>query len=164
MDIETFSKNHIDTMINKNKENKWRFTCFYGELNTHKRHESWVKLRALKNRGSSPWLCVRDFNEITRQSEKQGVRSRRNNQMQSLWIALDECGFMDLEFVRFPFTWHKHFAEFTVQERLDRSLATNEWFLMFLGTKVHHLDVTTFDHKALWIAASKKLYTSNKCG
>ena len=70
LDIETFSINHIDTTINKNKENEWRFTGFYGEPETHKRHESWAKLRSLKNRGSSPWLCAGDFNEITRQSEK----------------------------------------------------------------------------------------------
>ena len=62
---------------------------------------------------------------------------------------MDECGFMDLKFAGFPFTWHKHYPDFTVWERLDRSLATNEWFLMFPGTKVHHLDVTTSDHKAL---------------
>jgi len=69
----------------------------------------------LKNQGSSPWLCVGDFNEITRQSEKQGGQSSRpHNQIQSFRDALDECGFMDLEFVGFPFTWHKRFAEFTV--------------------------------------------------
>ena len=58
---------------------------------------------------------------------------------------------MDLKFVGFPFTWHKNYPDFTVRERLDRSLATNEWFLMFPGTKVHYLNVTTSDHKALWI-------------
>ena len=40
LDIEAFSLNHTDTTINKNKENEWRFTGFYGELDTHKRHES----------------------------------------------------------------------------------------------------------------------------
>ena len=52
LDIETFSINHIDTTINKNKENEWRFTGFYGEPETHKRHESWAKLRSLKK----PWI------------------------------------------------------------------------------------------------------------
>ena len=152
LDIETFSSNHTDTTINKNKENEWRFTGFYGELETHKRHESWTKLRSLKNCGSSPWLCAGNFNEITRQSEKQGRRSRPHNKMQPFKDVMDECGFMDLKIVGFPFTWHKHYLDFTVCERLDRSLATNEWFLMFPGIKVHHLDVTTSDHKALWIS------------
>jgi len=30
-------------------------------------------------------------------------------------------------------------------------LATNEWFSMFLGTKVQHLDTTALDYKPIWI-------------
>ena len=37
---ETFSPNHIDSTINKNKEDEWRFTAFYGKLDTRFRHES----------------------------------------------------------------------------------------------------------------------------
>ena len=44
LEIETYSKNHIDTTINKNTEKEWWFTGFYGEPDTHKRHESWTKL------------------------------------------------------------------------------------------------------------------------
>lgn len=32
--IEGFKKNHIDAIINKNKECEWRFTGFYGEPDT----------------------------------------------------------------------------------------------------------------------------------
>lgn len=32
--VETFSKNHIDTTIKKNIEEEWRFTGFYGKLDT----------------------------------------------------------------------------------------------------------------------------------
>ena len=70
LDIETFSPNRIDTTINKNQEDEWRFTEFYGEPDTQKRNESWTKLRQLKRRSSSPWLCAEDFNEITQQSKK----------------------------------------------------------------------------------------------
>ena len=64
LDVEKYSKNYIDTIIDKGKENAWRFTGFYGELDTNKRHEAWSKLGALKNYGPLPWLCARDFNEI----------------------------------------------------------------------------------------------------
>ena len=47
LDIETFSPNHIDSMINKNQVNEWRFTGFYGEPETQKRTESWAKLQQL---------------------------------------------------------------------------------------------------------------------
>ena len=49
------------------------------------------------------------------------------------------------------FTWHKHFNNFTIWERLDRAMATNEWFSLFSNTQVHHIDVTTSNHKPLLI-------------
>ncbi|KAL0014054.1 hypothetical protein SO802_001123 [Lithocarpus litseifolius] len=82
LDVQTFSKYHIDAKINQNTDEEWRFTDFYGEPDTNKRHEAWNKLRRLRNRGSSTWICAGDFNEITRQSEKIGGRGRPHNQMQ----------------------------------------------------------------------------------
>jgi len=58
---------------------------------------------------------------------------------------------MDMGFVGSPFTWHKYYADYTVWERLDRAVATNDWISIFSRTKIQHLDVTTSDHKALWI-------------
>lgn len=40
LEVQTSSKNHIDTTINKNSNDEWRFTSFYGEADTQKRHES----------------------------------------------------------------------------------------------------------------------------
>ena len=149
--VETFLENHIDSTINKNKEGQWRFIGFYGEPDTQKRHEAWGRLRRLKLRGKAPWLCASDFNEVTKQSEKIGGRIRPHGQMQAFRDILDECGFMDLGFVGPMFTWIKHFENYTVWERLDRAIATNDWFSMFLDTKVYHLNVTAFDHKAILI-------------
>ena len=155
LSVETFSPNHIDSTINKGKDNEWRFTAFYGEPDARFRYESWAKLRTLKSRSSSPWICAGDFIEITRQSKKLGGRTRLHNQMQPFREVLDDYGFMDMGFVGAPFTWHKHYADYTVWERLDRAVATNDWFSMFSETKIHHLDVTTSDHKALWIVPEK---------
>jgi len=38
-----------------------------------------------------------------------------------------------------------------VWERLDKVVATTDWFSLFPDTRVYHLDVTTSDHKTLWI-------------
>ena len=68
--------------------------------------------------------------------------------MQGFRDVLDECGFMDFGFVGPMFTWYKHFETYTVWERLDRVVATNDWFSKFLDTKVYHLDATTSDHNS----------------
>lgn len=70
--VKGFDKNYIDTIINKNKDNEWRFTRFYGELDTQKRIESWNFLRTLQRKSQSPWLCAGDFNELVRVEEKLG--------------------------------------------------------------------------------------------
>ena len=45
--VEGFDKNHIDAIVNKNKEHEWRFTGFYGEPDTHRIIESWDLLQNL---------------------------------------------------------------------------------------------------------------------
>ena len=62
--VETFSKYHIDAIINKGKADAWRMTSFYGEPMTQRRTESWSTLHQLNSRFSLPWLCARDFNEL----------------------------------------------------------------------------------------------------
>ena len=74
--LGTFSPNHIDGILNKGKEDEWRFTGFYGEPETQNHHLSWTCLRRLKNRNSIPWLCAGDFNEITRSHEKKGGETK----------------------------------------------------------------------------------------
>ena len=79
--VDTFFKNHIDYIINKGREDEWCFTGFYGEPVSHKRYESWNRLRQLPKKINLPWLCVGDFNEILRSSEKLGGSNRSQVQM-----------------------------------------------------------------------------------
>ena len=52
--VETSSKNHIDCIIRGGNEGAWRFTGFYDEPITHKRHESWSLLCQLNNQFDLP--------------------------------------------------------------------------------------------------------------
>ena len=78
---------------------EWRFTRFYGELETYRRIEAWNKLKGLNSRPNIPQLCAGDFNEITKQDETFGGALRNHNQMQSFKDVINECGFIDLGFV-----------------------------------------------------------------
>ncbi|XP_023891996.2 uncharacterized protein LOC112003995 [Quercus suber] len=149
------SKYYIHAVINKDLDNEWRLTGFYGEPETARRTEAWDKLRYLNSQSNTPWLCIGDFNEITRQDEKVGGRIRPHNQMQLFSEVIDECGFMDLGYVGPKFTWARHFENgSSIWERLDRGLATNSWFLKFPGTKVHHLRCDSSNHIPLHIIFS----------
>lgn len=87
--IVGFDKNHINAIINKNKEHEWRFIGFYGEPDTHRRIESWDLLRNLNRKFNISWLCAGDFNELIRSDEKLGGNRRSHGQMQLFRGAID---------------------------------------------------------------------------
>ena len=151
--VDTFPPNHIDAIVNKGKEEEWRFTGFYGEPDTRNHHVSWATLRRLKAKHSLPWICVGDFNEIIRAQEKMGGRLRPFKQMQDFRDVLDECGFRDLGFVGGKFTWCNGQKDgYTIWERLDRAVAiTIDWLEKFSDTKVVHLECGSSDHKPIVI-------------
>ena len=103
--VDTYSLNHIDAVVNKGKEEEWRFTAFYGEFNTNNHHISLATLRRLNSKHSLPWLCVGDFNEIIRAHKKLGGRPKPSRQMEVFRDVLDKCGFQDLGFSGNKFTW-----------------------------------------------------------
>ena len=152
LNVETSSKNHIDCIIDKGKEDAWRFTGFYGEPITHKRHESWDLLRHLKSQFLLPWVCAGDYNEIVRGLEKKGGANRSHAQMQLFRDALDACEFVDMGYSGCQFTWKNFFRDGnSIWKRLDRSLANNEWLARFGGSKVVHLNCSNSDHSPLLI-------------
>lgn len=111
--------------MNKGKEDEWRFIGFYGEPNTNIRHESWAKLRRLKNKYSILWVCMGNFNKIAKAHEKLGGRPRPVRQMEAFRDVLDECGFKYLGFVGGKYTWCRCQGENnTIWERLNRAVAT----------------------------------------
>ena len=69
VDVIDSHRYFIDTVIDGNTANAWRFTGFYGESETHRRSEAWSKLRSLNSRMNIPWICGGDFNEIVRKEE-----------------------------------------------------------------------------------------------
>ena len=107
--VESSSQNHIDALIDKGKDNVWRFTGFYGVLETHLRFESWDLLRSLHRQFAVPWLYAGNFNELLKSHEKLGGCLRPYGQMERFREAPDECGLLDLGFVSNKFTWLKNY-------------------------------------------------------
>ena len=70
--VDSFSRFHIDAIIQGGSREAWRFTGFYGEPNTNEREEAWNMLRMLHSKPHLPWVCMGDFNEILLSEEKRG--------------------------------------------------------------------------------------------
>lgn len=70
--VLSYSKNHIDVIVQVRDWSKFRLTDFYGEPDRTKRHESWNLIRSLKTQSSLPWCLVGDMNNIVKQEDKRG--------------------------------------------------------------------------------------------
>lgn len=80
--LRSFSFNHIDVTIESDGSAPcWRFTGFYGEPATSKRHIEWNLLRKLGDQTRLPWCCMGDFDEILSFNEKEGGANRPSAQI-----------------------------------------------------------------------------------
>lgn len=92
------------------QEASWRFTGFYGESRRELWHRSWDLLKLLQTRGTLPWFCAGDFNEILDPGEQFGGLVRSERQMDGFRDAVEVCGFADLGYVGLPWTWINRLA------------------------------------------------------
>ncbi|KAG8489752.1 hypothetical protein CXB51_017987 [Gossypium anomalum] len=70
VNLQSFSKNHIDVGIKEEENSRWRFTGFYGAPEVRNKSMTWELLRRLRRDNSLPWLVGGDFNEILFAHEK----------------------------------------------------------------------------------------------
>ena len=139
---------------------RWHLTGFYGNPETTRRPESWAKLKHLKGVAALPWLVIRDFNELTSLSEKEGGGERPRQQMDNFIDVINFCDLKDIGFVGPRFTWIYQKADGTqIRERLDRALATAKWLELFPAAKLYHQSTSASDHSMLllrMVAGSKR--------
>ena len=164
--IRTFSPHHIDAVVNPRVDDAWRFTGFYGAPEVVNREDSWAVLRHLASQFDMPWICLGDFNEITRLGEKSGGPIRSERQMQQFRDCLDFCGLKDLGFSGLLYTWcNRRFEGNVVWVRLDRAVASPEWVLKFPAARLYHLSGLSSDHKPIWLVSDdirKRFFRPNK--
>ncbi|KAG8486225.1 hypothetical protein CXB51_019620 [Gossypium anomalum] len=80
--IQTYSSNHIDSMIHMENENPICFMRFYGNINPNKRQCSWNMLRRV---GKSA------------KEKKRGGRRKQNTFMKDFCEVVNELSMVDLK-------------------------------------------------------------------
>ncbi|XP_020238991.1 uncharacterized protein LOC109818021 [Cajanus cajan] len=103
----------------------------------------WGDLCRLAISIDGPWHLMGDFNAVLRQHERSGGSSnaciRGDNAFKDF---VNRCQLMDIGYNGSPFTWRRG----SVFERLDRSLASYEWRIMFPDAFLTHLNPLKSDH------------------
>ena len=158
LDVQTYLQTHIDALMEGETDaGWWHFTGFYGNLDTSKRSESWIKLKQLSHKSSLPWLVIGDFNELTGMSEKEGGSSKPLQQMMNFMETIDYCRLKNIGFMVPCFTWLYQRRDGTqILKRLDRALATNEWTNKFPMARLYHLTSAASDHSPLLLRFTNK--------
>ena len=59
--VDSFSKYHIDVVVNDGSTEVWCFTGFYDELDMNEREEAWCMLYILHEKLHLPWCCMGDI-------------------------------------------------------------------------------------------------------
>lgn len=151
VELKSYARNHIDAIVTDSKLSlKWRITGFYGNLDINHIKESWNLLQLLNNQYQMSWAYLGDFNEILYASEKSSGPERSQQQMDGFRRAVNACGFHDLGFEGFEFTWcNCRTGDGRILLRLDRVFATLEWRQHYSQARLIHVVDSTSDHSAL---------------
>ena len=144
--VDSFSKFHIDAIVNSGSKEAWRLTGFYGEPDRDRREEGWNMLRMLRSRSELPWCCFGDFNELLKVGDKRGGAPWSHNQMQQFKDVLDHYGFVNLGFSGPAFTWRGRRRGEWIWERLDRGVVNYDWLEKFPTGRIRNLPCITSDH------------------
>ena len=149
LSLRWLGRMHIDVTIEEVDGYKWRLTGIYGEPRPDHREETWRLLRTLHQQEKLPWVCIRDFNEILYNFEKQGGVPRAHSQMDRFHDALNFCNLNDLGFEGDVFTWRNNNFRLDgyIRERLDRAVANPQWCMRFPGYKVRNGCPEHSDHR-----------------
>ncbi|KAI9187217.1 hypothetical protein LWI28_025643 [Acer negundo] len=155
--VQSFSSSHIDSFVVDSRDNRWRFSGFYGSSKSAERHHSWSLLRRLSDLFNMPWLCCGDFNEISSASEKKCGNAKMYSVLSAFHETLNFCEFRDLGFKGTPFTWwNRCGGNNAIFERLDIGLGTLSWCELFQNHSVRHLPYWGSDHRPLLIKFDSK--------
>ena len=145
--VEWHQPSHRRTYQNSDKSKNWWRLALHRILQSTKvanQEDSWSVLRHLASQLDLPWVCVSDFNEITKVEEKFGGAILPEKQMQD---------FRDCQVLRGKF-WYSQIEYEVAKPKLDYGLL--RWcpkafdVMSSLSNKKQRLHLTKTATKAQW--------------
>lgn len=110
VDVKSYSKHHINAIVQNKEGSLWRCTRVYGHPKTEEKKHTWELIRRLSGLSSLglsslPYLCIGDLNEILHLNEKIRGNERIVDLITNFREAIQDSAFVDLGYKRYPFTW-----------------------------------------------------------
>lgn len=105
--IQSYSKHHIDAIVEVQGEHKFRLTGIYGEPDRVKRKETWDLIRTLRNQSYLPWCLIGDMNNVVRQEDKRAGRLYPTWLIEDFRKVLEDCDLNDMDIEGYPYTWER---------------------------------------------------------
>ncbi|TYH10967.1 hypothetical protein ES288_A07G221000v1 [Gossypium darwinii] len=150
VEVQTYSSNHIDSIIKLENDNPIRFTGFYGNAKPNKRQCSWNMLRRVGQSVTEKWIIGGDFNAILDNAENEGGRRKPRVLMEDFREVVDELSMVDLQTDNGWFTWvNNRDGTALVKERLDRFLMSANDVARFPFMETNVIRQSTSDHDAI---------------
>ena len=106
----------------------------------------WERLSPMNMLIDVPWCLMGDFNELTTQNHKLGGAIPNATRYSRLSKLLTTINAEVLPVSGNIFTWKKRIHTHLVYERLDRTLARNDWTNIYLNAIELHEVFTCLDH------------------
>ena len=76
--------------------------------------------------------------------------------MEDFWVALEDCGLVDLGFSGHKFTWtNRRPGSAHTKQRLDRATANRVWMEKFPASSMSHLFSHASDHLPILLKTMK---------
>ena len=156
--LRDFSKKIIYVKVQLPGFPPWRLTCFYGFPERNRRKDSWQLLKWLKGCSSLPWCCIGDFNNFLAQSEKRGGSRYLHGLIYGFREAICFGSLREVMMKGYPYTWECSRGTPTwTEEELDRTLASDDWHSLFLGSYVLNEDPSPSDDSTLLLCTTQRV-------
>ena len=122
----------------------WWITVVYGPQHDDEKVEFLNELLQFREANHGPWLLCGDFNMIYQAEDKNNDRLDRRN-MRRFRAFINTAHLQEIALVGRRFTWSSE-RERPTLERLDRFLASVDWFVAFPYHCLKPLSTDCSDH------------------
>ena len=139
----------IDTLIEF--EGKKFYSSFvHASTDRNLRNSLWDQLDSKSLMREDAWFITRDFNDLLRNVEKEGVPDRTEGSFTDLRTFFSEGDLFDLQHSGDPLSWRGKRGDHLVRCRLDRATSNTLWAERFPSARCQYLEADLMsNHKPL---------------